>query len=144
MRGVAGDGAYCRQPFILTMFDHIDCPVTSIRRSITFYDALLAPLGLERLITRIAEEVGNASNAGYGCDGHAGFWLSDASRKGQLHVGFSAETREMVSAFHVAGLAAGGADHGAPGLRPYAPNYFAAYIIDPDGHNIEAVCRAAV
>ncbi|PKR90777.1 glyoxalase/bleomycin resistance/extradiol dioxygenase family protein [Pleomorphomonas diazotrophica] len=125
------------------MFDHIDCPVTDIRRSVTFYDALLAPLGLVRLITRLTSAAGGASNAGYGRDGHAGFWLSDASRKGRLHVGFSAATREAVEAFHAAGLAAGGTDNGAPGLRPYAANYFAAYIIDPDGHNIEAVCRAA-
>lgn len=122
------------------MFDHIDCPVTDIRRSVAFYDELLAPLGITRLITRIGS--GPASNAGYGRDGHAGFWLSDASRKGQLHVGFSADTREAVAAFHAAGLAAGGTDNGGPGLRPYAANYFAAYIIDPDGHNIEAVCRA--
>lgn len=126
------------------MFDHIDCSVTDIRCSIAFYDALLAPLGIERLVTRVALKPGSASNAGYGRDGHAGFWLSDASRKGQLHVGFSATTRKLVFAFHAAGLAAGGTDNGAPGLRPYALNYFAAYIIDPDGHNIEAVCRAAV
>lgn len=123
------------------MFDHIDCPVTDIRHSLVFYDALLAPLGIARLITRIASGA-SASNAGYGRDGHAGFWLSDASRKGHLHVGFSAVTREAVAAFHAAGLAAGGTDNGGPGLRPYAANYFAAYIIDPDGHNIEAVCRA--
>lgn len=126
------------------MFDHIDCPVTDIRRSIVFYDALLATLGIERLITRIAKEADSASNAGYGRDGHAGFWLSDASRKGKLHVGFSAATREDVVAFHTAGLAAGGSDNGGPDLRPYAPNYFAAYIMDPDGHNIEAVCRTAI
>lgn len=126
------------------MFDHIDCPVTDIRLSIAFYDALLAPLGIERLMTRLATEAGRASNAGYGRDGHAGFWLSDASRRGKLHVGFSASTREAVVAFHSAGLAAGGADNGGPGLRSYAPNYFAAYILDPDGHNIEAVCRVAV
>lgn len=121
------------------MFDHVDCPVTDIRRSVAFYDELLAPLGIARLITRIAS--GAASNAGYGRDGHAGFWLSDASRKGHLHIGFSAATREAVAAFHAAGLAAGGKDNGKPGLRSYAANYFAAYIIDPDGHNIEAVCR---
>lgn len=124
------------------MFDHIDCPVTDIRRSVAFYDALLEPLGIARLITRIASGATGASNAGYGREGHAGFWLSDASRKGHLHVGFSAATREAVAAFHAAGLAAGGSDNGGPGLRPYAANYYAAYIIDPDGHNIEAVCRA--
>jgi catechol 2,3-dioxygenase-like lactoylglutathione lyase family enzyme len=123
------------------MFDHIDCPVTDIRRSVTFYDALLAPLGLTRLITRLAT-AGGGSNAGYGHEGHAGFWLSDASRKGRIHVGFSARTREAVAAFHAAGLAVGGTDNGGPGLRPYVANYYAAYIIDPDGHNIEAVCRA--
>lgn len=122
------------------MFDHIDCPVTDIQRSVAFYDELLAPLGITRLVTRISP--GAASNAGYGRDGHAGFWLSDASRKGQLHIGFSAPTREAVAAFHAAGLAAGGTDNGGPGLRPYATNYFAAYVIDPDGHNMEAVCRA--
>lgn len=124
------------------MFDHVDCPVTDIRRSVAFYDLLLAPLGIARLITRLASSPTSASNAGYGRDGHAGFWLSDASRKGHLHVGFSAVTRDAVAAFHAAGLAAGGKDNGGPGLRPYAANYFAAYIIDPNGHNIEAVCRA--
>lgn len=124
------------------MFDHVDCPVTDIRRSIVFYDALLAPLGVSRLITRVAPGSGGASNAGYGRDGHAGFWLSNASRRGWLHVGFSATTRDAVAAFHAAGLAADGEDNGGPGLRPYAANYFAAYIIDPDGHNIEAVCRS--
>ncbi len=122
------------------MFDHVDCPVTDIRRSVAFYDA---PLGIARLITRIASETASTSNAGYGREGRAGFWLSDASRKGHLHVGFSAATREAVAAFHAAGLAAGGKDNDGPGLRPYAPNYFAAYITEPDGHNIEAVCRAS-
>lgn len=124
------------------MFDHVDCPVTDIRRAIAFYDALLAPLGLTRLITRVATRPGGTSNAGYGREGQAGFWLSDASRRGQLHVAFKAPTRQAVAAFHAAGLAAGGTDNGGPGLRPYAPNYYAAYIIDADGHNVEAVCRA--
>ncbi len=124
------------------MFDHIDCPVSDVRRSIAFYDALLAPLGLARLITRLADDPAKPSNAGYGRDNHAGFWLSNATRRGQVHLAFAAGTRAEVDAFHAAGLAAGGTDNGGPGLRSYAPNYYAAYVLDPDGNNIEAVCRA--
>jgi catechol 2,3-dioxygenase-like lactoylglutathione lyase family enzyme len=124
------------------MFDHIDCPVSDVRRSIAFYDALLAPLGLTRLITRLAADPAKPSNAGYGKNGHAGFWLSNATRRGQIHLGFAAITRAEVDAFHATGLAAGGTDNGGPGLRSYTPNYYAAYVLDPDGNNIEAVCRA--
>jgi catechol 2,3-dioxygenase-like lactoylglutathione lyase family enzyme len=117
------------------VFDHIDCPVADYERARAFYDAVLPALGLCCLIAR------PPSNAGYGRDGHAGFWISTGSRKGLLHFAFAAESRAAVRAFHAAALVAGGVDNGGPGLRTYAPNYYAAYVFDPDGHNVEAVCR---
>ena len=84
--------------------------------------------------------------AGFGRDGWASFWIEAQGRpvQGRLHVAFRADRRELVDAFRVAALAAGGTDNGAPGLRPsYHPNYYSAYVLDPDGNNIEAVCTAA-
>lgn len=125
------------------MFDHVDCPVSDYQRARDFYDVLLAPLGLSCLIARPAKAADDPSHAGYGRDGHAGFWICDKTRRGRLHLAFAAATRAEVDAFHAAGLAAGGTDNGGPGLRSYAPNYYAAYVLDPDGNNIEAVCRAS-
>lgn len=84
--------------------------------------------------------------AGFGRDGWASFWIEAQGRpvQGRLHVAFRADRRELVDAFRVAALAAGGTDNGAPGPRPsYHPNYYSAYVLDPDGNNIEAVCTAA-
>lgn len=126
------------------MFDHLDCPVADYGRSRAFYDAALAPLGIVCLIARPGapgRDTASAGNAGYGRDGHAGFWISTGSRRAVLHFAFAAESRAAVRAFHEAALAAGGVDNGGPGLRAYAPDYYAAYVFDPDGHNVEAVCR---
>jgi catechol 2,3-dioxygenase-like lactoylglutathione lyase family enzyme len=81
---------------------------------------------------------------GYGKDGHPFFWIGDKEQVGGgLHVALRVETRAQVRAFHAAALAAGGSDHGAPGPRPqYGPTYYAAFVRDPDGANIEAVCYA--
>lgn len=119
------------------MIDHITFGVSEMDRSIAFYDRALAPLGIRRLYEG---SDGGVSIAGYG-DIRPRFWLAahDPTR-GKLHVAFAAESVDVVEAFHRAALAAGGTDNGAPGLRPhYHPGYFGAFVLDPDGHNIEAV-----
>jgi catechol 2,3-dioxygenase-like lactoylglutathione lyase family enzyme len=108
------------------------------KRSKAFYTAALAPLAVELLMEP------TATAAGFGTAGKPFFWI-DAGRAvaTEVHVAFAVETRELVDAFHAAGLAAGGRDNGAPGLRPqYHPGYYGAYVLDPDGNNIEAVCHA--
>ena len=110
-------------------------------RSKAFYEQALLALGL----SLIKEPMGAA--AGFGKDGHASFWIEAQGRPvhGSLHVAFTAASREVVDAFHAAALAAGATDNGAPGVRKiYHPNYYAAYALDPDGNNIEAVCHEAV
>ena len=120
------------------MLDHIGFNISTMSRSRAFYDAALAPLG----ITQIMEFRGWV---GYGRNGKPEFWIGkqkDARLEGVLHVAFSAGTRSEVNRFHEAALAAGGRDNGEPGLREqYHPDYYAAFVIDPDGHNIEAVCH---
>lgn len=123
------------------MIDHIALDVTDIARSRTFYDRALAPLGY-RLI---AEERDGASTVLlYGEGDQPDFAIADKDRPGEAnHVAFRAQTRAQVGAFHAAALKAGGQDNGAPGLRPnYGPTYYAAFVLDPDGFNIEAVCHA--
>ena len=82
---------------------------------------------------------------GFGRDGNPFFWVGDNERVGEgTHVAFAVATRADVEAFHAAAIAAGGRDNGGPGLRPhYGPDYYAAFVFDPDGNNIEAVCRAS-
>ncbi len=120
------------------MLDHIGFNITSMASSRDFYDAALAPLGITR-----AMEFGEW--VGYGRNGKPEFWIGGqkgAKLDGVLHVAFSAGTRAEVDRFYEAALAAGGRDHGGPGLRPeYHPDYYAAFVLDPDGHNIEAVCH---
>jgi catechol 2,3-dioxygenase-like lactoylglutathione lyase family enzyme len=120
------------------MFDHVGFRVRNLEASRKFYLAALAPLGFE---------VAMEGNFGVGL-GHGGKpepWLSPGDPAASpLHIAFAARNRAEVDAFHAAALAAGGKDNGAPGLRPhYHPNYYGAFAIDPDGHNIEAVCHSA-
>jgi catechol 2,3-dioxygenase-like lactoylglutathione lyase family enzyme len=127
------------------MIDHVGFAISDIRRSRAFYDAALAPLGLSVLMTVPASDNPSGGTAlGYGKDGDPFFWIGDNERVGEgTHVAFRVEDRAMVDAFHKAAIAAGGTDHGAPGLRPhYGPNYYAAFVLDPDGINVEAVCHA--
>lgn len=122
------------------MLDHVTIVVRDLERSKTFYDAVLHPLAIERLYAE------GESFAGYGIRPKAFFWIGqrDALQTG-THIAFSAESRTIVDEFHRAALAAGGIDNGAPGLRPhYHENYYGAFILDPDGHNIEAVCHLPV
>jgi len=120
------------------MIDHISLPVADFSKSRAFYIAALAPLGHEV----VKEFEGKA--CGMGIAGKPEFWLVGGEPPGtRLHIAFRAENRALVDAFHAAALAAGGKDHGAPGLRPhYHPDYYGAFVIDPDGHNIEVVCHA--
>lgn len=118
------------------MLDHVSLKVSDYERSEAFYDIALSSLGLRRLM-------GGAGYAGYG-ETKPFFWIGAGHQAGYAHVAFEAETREMVDAFHKAAIEAGGTDNGHPGIRAhYDRNYYGAFVLDPDGHNIEAVCRKA-
>ena len=118
------------------IIDHIGFGVSDIEKSKEFYIKCLLPLGIKL----IAEE---GQNVGFGKDKKAPFWFgpnSDASRK--IHIAFIAENRKQVDEFYRAAIAAGAIDNGPPGIRKrYHPAYYAAFVFDPDGHNIEAVCH---
>lgn len=126
------------------MLDHLGATVSDIDRSRRFYDAALAPLGIAVIMEVTPEQTGGSTHLGYGDAGKPYFWIGDAgATSGPLHVAFAVPTRAAVDAFHAAALAAGGKDNGAPGLRPhYHPNYYGAFVLDPDGLNVEAVCHA--
>jgi len=118
------------------ILDHIGLQVRDFARSRAFYLAALAPLG----IAIVAEGDGHAGFNTPGARG--GFWIAVGDPPGPVHIAFAARDRAQVRAFHAAALAAGGRDNGAPGLRPqYHPDYYGAFVRDPDGHNIEAVFR---
>jgi catechol 2,3-dioxygenase-like lactoylglutathione lyase family enzyme len=120
------------------MVDHVGFAVSDYPRSKAFYAKALDPLGY----TLVMEPVGQA--AGFGKGGKPSFWIEAQGRPvtGRLHVAFEASDRAAVDAFHAAALEAGGTDNGAPGVREiYHPDYYGGYVLDPDGHNIEAVCH---
>ncbi|EBA12000.1 VOC family protein [Roseobacter sp. CCS2] len=126
------------------MIDHMTFGVTDFVRSTAFYDQAFAPLGVKRLFEVPLEHTGGVKVCGYG-DDRAWFWLAEEkATKGLLHIALRAKSHAAVDAFHAAALRAGGTDNGAPGPRPhYDAHYYGAFILDPDGHNIEAVCHAA-
>lgn len=119
------------------MIDHLTFGVSDFDRSILFYDRAFAPLGVRRLFN---SENSPVKVTGYG-DTRPWFWVAEHNpTSGKLHVALQAESREVVDAFHREALLAGGADNGGPGLRRhYHPGYYGAFVLDPDGHNIEAV-----
>ncbi|RZJ28102.1 MAG: VOC family protein [Brevundimonas sp.] len=123
------------------MLDHIGLDVTDIIRSRAFYEQALAPLGYG-VVQEIADN--GTTVVMFGVEGQVDFVIADKDRPGEAnHIAFRATTRDQVDAFHAAALAAGGRDHGPPGLRPnYGPGYYAAFVFDPDGFNVEAVCHA--
>jgi catechol 2,3-dioxygenase-like lactoylglutathione lyase family enzyme len=125
------------------MFDHMGLGVTDYQRSTAFFDAALAPLGIRQLYVVPKEYTNGADAVGYGRE-RPMFWVAGQDpTHGKLHVAFAAETRAQVDAFYEAALKAGGKDNGPPGLRPhYDKDYYGAFVLDPDGFNIEAVCRA--
>jgi catechol 2,3-dioxygenase-like lactoylglutathione lyase family enzyme len=118
------------------MFDHIGLRVKDLAASTRFYTAVLAPLGF------VIGPKGD-NYAGFGPPDQPGLWLHQAGKSPEngVHVAFKAHSRATVEQFHSAGLRAGARDNGKPGLRPdYGETYYAAFLIDPDGNNIEAVC----
>ena len=128
------------------MIDHIGVLVSDYEKSKAFYEKALAPLGAVMTMEVTPEMTGDgSSHGGFGRNGKPTFWISpSAAAITHSHVALAAETRAQVDAFHQAALAAGGRDNGAPGLRPhYHANYYGAFVLDPDGHNIEAVCHCS-
>jgi catechol 2,3-dioxygenase-like lactoylglutathione lyase family enzyme len=125
------------------MIDHIGLAVSNMERAKAFYLNALERLGIGVLIEVSAEETGGDAHAGFGKENKAFFWIGTGDKpKGGAHVAFTAQTRADVDAFYHAALAAGGRDNGAPGLRPfYHAHYYGAFVFDPDGNNIEAVCH---
>lgn len=128
----------------MAMLDHISLGVRDLSVSGAFYDTVLAPLGYRRVLEK---GIGMAYGPGPGRDGMM-FWIVQpdaniAPSRGS-HVGFSAPSRSAVDTFHAAALALGARDNGAPGLRPeYSDDYYGAFVLDPDGHKIEAMCRGS-
>jgi catechol 2,3-dioxygenase-like lactoylglutathione lyase family enzyme len=128
------------------MIDHVGFSVSDFGRAKAFYRAALAPLGYTLILEVPAHktEAGHAA-AGFGANGKPDFWIAGEGKlERPVHVAITAKDRAGVDAFYKAAMEAGGKDNGAPGLRPqYHPHYYAAFVRDPDGHNIEAVCHAA-
>jgi len=118
------------------VIDHVGIDVRDYERSKRFYSEALRPLGYE-LAMEPVENVG-----GFAAKGKPDFWIAGGEASGGTHLAFAADDRATVDAFHAAALAAGGTDNGAPGLRPhYHEHYYGAYVRDPDGNNVEAVCH---
>ncbi|KAF1724361.1 VOC family protein [Pseudoxanthomonas japonensis] len=126
------------------MIDHLGIEVADYAASRAFYERVLATLGHGVVMEVTRDITGAYEGCGFGPPGRPHFWVGRGSGtpgRGS-HIAFSAQTRAQVDAFHAAALAAGARDNGAPGLRPhYHPDYYGAFAIDPDGHNIEAVCH---
>lgn len=130
------------------MLDHMVLPVADVAKAKAFFDAALEPLGYGVLTEITAEMTGGHPAYGYGVAGmhEPQFWLGqyDPAPNVGMHVAFKAENREQVDTFYAAAIAAGGLDNGGPGVRPhYHEHYYGAFVLGPDGHNIEAVCHAA-
>lgn len=125
------------------MLDHIGIAASDFAASRRFYEAALAPLGIGLVMEVTPEQSGGYHGLGLGKDGKPFFWLGNKGPRGAgMHVAFTAGSRAEVDAFYAAAMAAGGRDNGAAGLRPhYHPNYYGAFVLDPDGINVEAVCH---
>lgn len=124
------------------MIDHITFGVRDMARARAFYDTAFAPLGVTRLFDVPLEHTDGVLVSGYG-DTRPWFWLAqEDATSGKLHIALRAKSHAAVDAFYAAALSAGGTDNGPPGLRAhYHSDYYAAFVLDPDGHNIEAVCH---
>jgi catechol 2,3-dioxygenase-like lactoylglutathione lyase family enzyme len=127
----------------MSILDHVTLVVSDYAKSKPFYEAALAPLGVA-----VVMEFG--TSCGFGRDGKPDFWIGQGPTSFQTaeqlkvitptHVAFAARSRTEVDAFYAAAIAAGGRDFGKPGVRPhYHPNYYGAFVLDPDGHDVEAV-----
>jgi len=126
------------------MIDHMGLPVSDFERAKEFYVRALAPLGYSVVMEVTKEETGDFDSAGFGVSGKPELWISGGGGLDKpVHIALAAKGRATVDAFYTAAIAAGGRDNGPPGIRAhYHPNYYAAFVRDPDGHNIEAVCHA--
>ena len=124
------------------MIDHITFGVTDFARSVAFYDCAFAPLGVTRVFTVALEHSAGVNVTGYG-DDTPWFWIAEErATTGTLHIALRAPDRASVDAFYAAAIKAGGTDNGALGVRPhYHADYYGAFVLDPDGHYIEAVCH---
>ena len=127
------------------MIDHVGISVRDFAASKAFYTQALQPIGYELLLELSAEVTGQGAAAGFGVAPKPDFWISgDRPCVPPVHVAFRVASRALVDAFYRAALAAGGRDNGAPGPRAhYHPDYYGAFVLDPDGYNIEAVCHQA-
>jgi catechol 2,3-dioxygenase-like lactoylglutathione lyase family enzyme len=122
-----------------SVLDHVGLAVADLAASRSFFEQALGQLGFAPVV-----ELEDPPVIAFGLPAMPQFWIHQGKPAADVHVAFHAEDRERVDAFHAAGLCAGGRDNGAPGPRPhYHPGYYAAYLLDPDGNNIEAVCHTA-
>ena len=128
------------------MIDHTGLTVSDFETSKAFYSAALQPIGYELLLEFPAAVTGHSDVAGFGERPKADFWINRGTpNKPALHIAFRVNRRSLVDAFYNAALAAGGRSNGAPGPRPhYHADYYGAFVLDPDGHNIEVVCHEPV
>jgi catechol 2,3-dioxygenase-like lactoylglutathione lyase family enzyme len=127
------------------MIDHIGITVSDYAKSKAFYSSALAPIGYAMLMEIPAAVTGHTDVAGFGEAGKPDFWISGGTaNKPPIHVALRVDSRAKVDGFYEAAIKAGGRDNGGPGVRPhYHPNYYGAFVLDPDGHNVEAVCHEA-
>jgi catechol 2,3-dioxygenase-like lactoylglutathione lyase family enzyme len=138
--------SYLMNSFAGSAIDHVSIGVSDISHAQDFYESVLRPLGIT-LVMRIASESPSSKprRLGFGSGGKPFFWVHEASVPSQgAHIALIATSREAVDAFYAAGIAAGGLDNGAPGIRRnYHSGYYAAYVLAPHGVNLEAVCQTA-
>lgn len=130
----------------MSILDHIELSVRNAEVSRQFYERALAPLGIKRVITVAPERTRTGGTRhGFGVDGYPCFWVHDKDVPGEgSHIAFATKKRTLVDVFYREALAAGGYDNGAPGVRQhYHDSYYAAYVLDPDGINVEVVCQVA-
>lgn len=125
------------------MIDHVGFSVSDYPRAKAFYTKALAPLGY-KLIMEVQQNPSDPPAAGFGADGKPDFWIGgEGGLNKPLHIAVTAKDRAAVDAFYKSAMENGAKDNGAPGIRAhYHPNYYGAFVIDPDGHNLEAVCHA--
>lgn len=125
------------------MIDHTGLKVSDPQKSRQFYDRALAPLGYKMMMEIPKEHTEGMAVYGYGAPPKMDFWVTEGTpNKPSIHIAFRAANRKQVDEFYKAAIAAGGKDNGAPGTRPhYHEHYYGAFVLDPDGHNIEACCH---
>jgi catechol 2,3-dioxygenase-like lactoylglutathione lyase family enzyme len=131
----------------MTIIDHVEIAVRDAELSREFYEQALAPLGIVRIITIPAGQTTHGGTRhGFGKEGYPRLWVHSGGTPGVgSHIAFAASDRATVDSFHSAALAVGGIDNGKPGVRShYHDSYYAAYVIDPDGINVEVVCQAMI